>query len=413
MSRELHVLMISTDRSIFLSGSDAHTRMREYAALAKTVHIIVFTRRKENGIADFQNTEVASNCTAYPTNSLSRWLYIFDAYFLAKRLFLPSMDTVVDADTELIQDIPPVNLITAQDPFETGIVGLLIARKLRRPLHLQVHTDLFAPAFRRGSFLNSLRVKIAKFLFKRHADIRVVSERIKTSIFNEIKFPLSQSPRITVLPVFVNTERFINTPPSFDLHEQYPGFDLLVLVVARLEKEKNVLRAVQLAEEVNKDKAKLAVGLVIVGSGSEEAMLKNYVEHAGISDRVFFCGWQSDLVSYYKTADVLLVTSEYEGYPRMFVEAAASGCPILTPDIGSAGDIPFLHDSLICPENDNECLFRNLKTLASERTVRETLLATTRAGVKRLKFPTKEEYLAEYKRMWIDAAENDAFAPII
>lgn len=389
--------MISTDRNIFREGSDTNLRMKEYAALVEELHIVVFAKKS----LGLKETDIAPNVRAYPTNSFGRWLYVSDAYFLAKRLFAPG------------ENNPDISLITAQDPFEAGLAGFLIARMLRRPLHLQVHTDLFAPAFRRGSFLNSLRVMIAKFLFRRRADIRVVSERIKVSIFNEMKFPFNRTPRITVLPVFVNTEKFINTPPSFDLHEQYPGFDLLVLVVARLEKEKNVLRAIRLVEEVNKDKANVAVGLVIVGSGSQESMLQKYVARARLDTRVFFCGRQSDMVSYYKTADVLLVTSQYEGYPMMFVEAVASGCPVLTPDIGSAGDIPFLRDSLICPENDNECLFRNLKTLASERVVRETLIATARAGVKRMKFLTKEEYLAAYKRMWEEAATNDTFAPII
>jgi glycosyltransferase involved in cell wall biosynthesis len=405
--------MISTDRSIFIPGSDANLRMKEYAALAKTLHIIVFARRKEKGIAGLQNTEIASNCIAYPTNSLNRWFFIIDAYFLAKRLFLPSMNIKSDADTEVIEDVPPVSLITTQDPFETGFVGLLVSRKLRRPLHLQVHTDLFALAFGRGSFLNSFRVRIARFLFRRRADIRVVSERIKTSIFNEMKFPFNKTPRITVLPVFVNTEQFINTPPSFDLHEQYPGFDFLVLMVARLEKEKNVLHALRLVEDIAKDKPDLSIGLVIVGSGSQERMLKNYVKRAGFADRIFFAGQQSDMVSYYKTADILLVTSMYEGYGRMYLEAAASGCPVLTPDIGAARDMLFSWNSVICPEKDNACLFRNLENLASERVLRETFLASARAGVKRMKFQTKEEYLAEYKRMWIDAAENDVLALLI
>jgi glycosyltransferase involved in cell wall biosynthesis len=401
--------MISTDRSIFLAGSDANFRMREYATLAKKLHIIVFTRRKEK----FQATQVAPNCMAYPTNSFSRWFYIINAYFLAKRLFLPVMNIKADADTEVIQAIPEVSLITTQDPFEAGLAGFFIARMLRRPLHLQVHTDLFSPAFRRDSFLNTLRVRIARFLLRRRADIRVVSRRIKTSIFNEMKFAVNRSPRITVLPVFVDTEKFISTPPSFDLHKQYPGFDLLILVVARLEKEKNVLGALRLLEAVLDAKPDLYIGLVIVGSGSQEEFLREYAARAGIEGRVFFVGWQSDMVSYYKTADILLVTSEYEGYPRMFIEAAASGCPVLTPDIGSASDILFQWNSIICPENDYECLFRNIKNLASERVVRETLLVSARAGVKRMNFTTKEEYLAEYKRMWETVAESDAFGPIL
>lgn len=399
LPRELHVLMISTDRNIFREGSDANTRMKEYAALTRELHIIVFAK-KSLGLKEI---EIAPNARAYPTNSWSRFLYITDAYFLVKRLFLPSMERAV----------PEVSLITAQDPFETGLSGLFIARMLRRPLHLQVHTDLFAPAFHKNSFLNALRVRMAKFLFRRRADIRVVSRRIKSSIFNKMKFAVNRSPRVTVLPVFVDTEKFINTPPSFDLHQEYPGFGLIVLVVARLEKEKNVLGAIRLVEKVNKDKSDVSVALVIVGSGSEESMLRNYVKRAGMDDRVFFHGWQGDTVSYYKTADILLVTSLYEGYPLMFIEAAASGCPILTPDIGSASDTLFQWNAIICKEGDDECLFRGLKTLASERTVRETFLASARAGVKRMKFQSKEEYLAEYKKMWETAAENDAFAPII
>lgn len=391
--------MISTDRNIFREGSDANTRMKEYAALTTELHIIVFAKKS----LGLKEVEIAPNARVYPTNSWSRFLYISDAYFLAKRLFLPSMDRA----------IPEISLITTQDPFETGLSGLFIARMLRRPLHLQVHTDLFSPAFRRNSFLNALRVRMAKFLFRRRTDIRAVSWRIKSSIFNEMKFAVNRSPRVTVLPVFVDTEKFINTPPLFDLHTEYQGFDLLVLVVARLEKEKNVLLAIRLVEQVNKDKSNVSVGLVIVGSGSEESMLREYVKRAGMNDRVFFRGWQSDMVSYYKTADILLVTSLYEGYPLMFIEAMASGCPILTPDIGSASDTLFSWNSLICQEGDNECLFRNIKNLASDRVLRETLLTTARAGVRRMKFQSKEEYLAEYKKMWEQAAENDAFAPMI
>jgi glycosyltransferase involved in cell wall biosynthesis len=401
--------MISTDRNIFLEGSDANARMKEYATLAKELHIIVFAKKS----LGLKKTAIAPNARAYPTNSFSRWFYITDAYFLAKRLFLPPMNYKSDADTEAMENVPPVSLVTTQDPFETGLSGLFVARMLHRPLHLQVHTDLFNPAFRRGSFLNSLRVRMAKFLFHRRVDIRVVSRRIKTSLSRELNFAVNRSPRITVLPVFVDTEKFINTPPSFNLHQEYKGFDFLVLVVARLEKEKNVIRAIRLVEKVMNDKLNLSIGLVIVGSGSEKASLQNYVKRAGLDSMIFFRGWQNDMVSHYKTADLLLVTSLYEGYPLMFIEAAASGCPILTPDIGSASDTLFSWNAIICPEGDDECLFRNLKNLASERVLRETFLTTARTGVSRMKFPAKEEYLAEYKKMWETAAENDAFAPII
>jgi glycosyltransferase involved in cell wall biosynthesis len=365
--------------------------MREYASLAQSLHIIVFTKRAEN----FTKIDIAPNCIAYPTNSLSRWTYVFSAYFLARRFFLPAT--------------PSISLITTQDPFETGLAGFFIARMLHRPLHLQVHTDLFAKAFLQGSVLNRIRVTLAKLLFRSKADIRVVSNRIKTSIYREIKFPFNWSPRIKVLPVFIDAEKFITTPPSFDLHEQYPGFDLLMLMVARLEKEKNVLRAIRLVKDITKKKPGLLIGLVIVGSGSQEKMLQKYTARAGLSERVFFCGWQNDLVSYYKTADILLVTSQYEGYGRMFVEAAASGCPVVSVDVGVANEMLLSHNASICPDTDADCLERNIVNLASEHAVKEAFVASARGEVSRTKFPSKEEYLLEYQHMWEQAAQNEDF----
>lgn len=391
VSKALKILMISTDRNIFLEESNACVRMREYASLVEELHIVVFTKKKSG----FKELQIAQNVRIYPTNSFSRWFYVQDAYFLAKRLFVTG------------EEKSNINLVTTQDPFETGLAGFFISRLIRRPLHVQVHTDLFSPAFRRESFLNFFRVKIAKFLFCRGGDIRVVSQRIKKSIFSEMRFAFGCTPRVTVLPIFTDTQKFIMTPPTFNLHEKYSGFDFLILVVARLEKEKNVLRAIRLIEEISKDELNLSVGLVIVGSGSQESMLQKYANQAGISDNVFFCGWQKDdLVSYYKTADALLVTSQYEGYGRMFIEATASGCPVVTYNVGVAKEFLSFRNAIICSEQDNGCLLRNIKNLASDHVLRETLLATARNEVGRMKFQTKENYLSKYKRMWEDASES-------
>lgn len=402
--QKLHVLMISTDRNIFREGSDANMRMKAYATLVKELHIIVFAKRS----LGFSEISLAPNARAYPTNSRSRFFYMSNAYALARRLFAPGAES-----GDLTFSQPGIDLVTAQDPFETGFAGYRISRLLGRPLEFQVHTDVFNPAFRRSSVLNFIRVFVARFLLRSKATIRVVSERLRDSILHNVKYGFNRAPRITVLPVFVDAEKFRITPASFGLHEKYPGFDLLVLAVARLEKEKNVLGALCIMEEVRRARPDLYVGLVVVGSGSQENMLKKYAKRAGIGDRVFFCGWQSDMVSYYKTADVLLVTSEYEGYPLMFVEAAASGCPVLTRDVGGARDTFSSRNAVICPDGDEGCLGRNIINLASNSALREAFLSSARGEANRITFRTKEEYLAAYKRMWEEAVRGDDFLPLI
>ncbi|MBI1755217.1 hypothetical protein HYR65_02955, partial [Candidatus Azambacteria bacterium] len=133
----MNVLMISTDRNIFKEGSEARARMARYGALADELYIIVLTRRR----AGCAQTQIASNVRVYPTDSRSRWRYVFDAARIGKKLVAPT-------------------LVTAQDPFECGLAGWRVARHFKAPLQLQIHTDFLSPYCLRESFLNKIRVRI-------------------------------------------------------------------------------------------------------------------------------------------------------------------------------------------------------------------------------------------------------------
>jgi len=380
--------MVSTDRSIFREGSPARIRMAEYASLVERLDIIVFAKRSLH----FKPTVIASNATAYPTNSFFRFMYPVGAYSLAEKI----------VDPELLQYSNM--LVTTQDPFETGIVGYFIAKKWRAPLHLQIHTDLLNKEFGRSSSLNSIRVLIAKYLLKKHADIRVVSERVKRSILSSFHFPIQ--PRITVLPVYVDVEKYQNLPRGDMLVQKYPNFNLRLLMVCRLEKEKNVDLAIGLIARTAKMRPDPAAALVIVGAGKELSRLKRLAKKLDVSDRVFFEGWVDDLAPYYASADLLLSMSSYEGYGMVFVEAAAAGCPVLTTDVGAAGQILTDWNGIICQQNDIKCFLNPIIQFASGYSERKRLSDFARSAAERMKFETKEEYLAQYKKMWEEAAKN-------
>ena len=178
-SNGVKILMISRDAGILQEGSDVQKRMAEYGALADELHIVVFTQRIRNQESGIKNKKIEENVWIYPTHSRNKWFYIHDAYLIARRIIVASYKLQVISW-----------LVTTQDPFETGIVGWLIARKYHVPLQLQVHTDFFSPYFARESLLNKIRVRIAKFLVPRASGIRVVSERIKNSL-KAISYKLS------------------------------------------------------------------------------------------------------------------------------------------------------------------------------------------------------------------------------
>ncbi len=114
----------------------------------------------------------------------------------------------------------------------------------------------------------------------------------------------------------------------------------VLLSVARLVEWKGqdrVLEALARVREVVPD-----VAYLIVGEGPHRASLENTVRKLGLERHVVFAGFvpSSELPSYYRAADVMLVPSRefaaglpIEGFGIVYVEAAACG----TPTIGGLG----------------------------------------------------------------------------
>ncbi len=220
------------------------------------------------------------------------------------------------------------NWITSQDPFEAGILAYVIAKLFGLRLQLQLHTDIFSHFYPRASLGNFFRTLLARFLLPRADSVRVVSNKIKES--------LKGLKNVFVLSIFVDVQSIAVSSLTFNLREKYPQFTKIILVVARLEKEKNLLLALNAFYKMVRNNPK--VGLVVVGGGKEEARLKSYAKHLGINRSVQFEGWLSDPSSAYKSADLLLVTSFYEGYGMNIIEALACGCPVISTDVGIAAE---------------------------------------------------------------------------
>lgn len=68
--------------------------------------------------------------------------------------------------------------------------------------------------------------------------------------------------------------------------------------------------------------------LKVVGNTEEISddiyqIIKNY----GLKDNIEFCGYHSDVTKFYEEADIMLMTSEYEGFPMVLVESKLHGVP--------------------------------------------------------------------------------------
>lgn len=80
------------------------------------------------------------------------------------------------------------------------------------------------------------------------------------------------------------------------------------------------------------------LGLVIVGTGLEEAALKALAARLDIADKVLFAGRRSDIPALLQGLDVFVFPSLREGLPLALIEAMATALPVVASHDGGTGE---------------------------------------------------------------------------
>jgi glycosyltransferase involved in cell wall biosynthesis len=128
---------------------------------------------------------------------------------------------------------------------------------------------------------------------------------------------------------------------------QHKGFDILINAFALFAKD-------------NKEWT-----LDIVGDGPEHDMLQNLIIRYQLQDRITIHPFTQDIQSYYSEVSVFVLSSRWEGFPLVIMEALAHGLPIIASDIPVCKE--FLSGKDFCRffESENtESLYKALSEFA-------------------------------------------------
>ena len=133
-----------------------------------------------------------------------------------------------------------------------------------------------------------------------------------------------------VFPNGIDTKRYKKASAADSPIEKRPG-EKFIISVARLSPEKRQRTLIEAMPHIRSKKVKL----VLVGGGPYEEELRQRVEELNVGDRVIFAGMRSgdEVASMLKQADVFSLASyHFDNQPMTFLEAAASGLPIVYCD---------------------------------------------------------------------------------
>lgn len=297
----MNIFSISLDRNIAEPATDAARRQVSYARDANVTIVII-------GIGERRTVELAPNVRVHAVGGSAK----FDAFFSAWR----QIRTLLNRQT--------FDVVTAQDPLWTGILGWLASRRTRGRFHLQDHSAFFGRRLFR--FRDRCLMAVALFLARRADRIRTVSLRGRAGLLRIGIHP----GRVDVIPIAADLQRFATLPSPAS------GF-LHVACVARLEWEKGVDVLLQAWPIVIA--ATPSALLRIIGDGSQRAALEAMALRLGVADSVSFLGRREDVAEHIAWSTLVVQPSRFEGWGLSVVEAAAAGRPIVMTDVGCAGEV--------------------------------------------------------------------------
>ena len=121
--------------------------------------------------------------------------------------------------------------------------------------------------------------------------------------------------------------------------------------------------------------------LVIVGekekgdSQADSQKLLLQIKSAGLEDKVITPGRVGNIGDWYKRADIFVLSSRYEGFPNVLLEAMSSGCACIAfdCDTGPRNIIDNGKNGILVPSQDVDFLAREIKRLICDNELRAKL----------------------------------------
>ena len=223
------------------------------------------------------------------------------------------------------------DVVHSQSEFSTFILAKRIAHAVGAPLVHTYHTlyedytTYFSPNKRMGQIMAQL--------FSMHVLAKTDAVIAPTSKIERLLLSYGVEKLIKVIPSGIDLSKFAPTSVEDDatsrLREQLgiPKDTQVIVYVGRLAKEKNIDELISNFSTIANNNRML----LLVGDGPERPMLEEQVRTLGLGKHVIFAGMQKqeDIPSFYRLGTVFCSASTSETQGLTYVEALASGVPVL------------------------------------------------------------------------------------
>lgn len=103
------------------------------------------------------------------------------------------------------------------------------------------------------------------------------------------------------------------------------------------EKQKKLTRIIDASSKLKAEGYNFKI--IFVGDGKDQAIYKKLIKQKGLEDTIILLGAKKNPYPYFKICDCVLLSSDYEGYPVVFIESFILNKPIITTKVSDYEDV--------------------------------------------------------------------------
>jgi rhamnosyl/mannosyltransferase len=278
-------------------------------------------------------------------------------------------------------------------PFVPEIVWII--SKIRNiPYTAHIHSDI-GPSGILGFLLPLYKKVFLKPVLLSASKIIVPTTDYVNLISNKYNISLN---KICVVPYGIDHTNFYKS--SINMHKP-----ARLLFVGRLQIQKNLPLLVKSFYYLI-NHTKLDVELNIVGDGEDRDKICKLINTLGLTDRIHLQGklQGKNLYKMYSCSDIFVLTSSYESFGIVLIEAMASGLQIVVSNIPSVRNVVINEKTGLLSESSEKDFAMNITRILTNSSFRKKLIAN---GLKEVKKYNWDNIVLKYQNLYTEVKNEN------
>ncbi len=230
----------------------------------------------------------------------------------------------------LIRIKPTALISTIYHANMVAIISKLIARVDTKVLVRESNMHQTLKEASRNVLSYRITFFLMSFLYRLSDSVIVVSQAMQKELTSLVK---GLDEKIHLIYNFVDCEEVETLSKDYVNHSWLQTKrSKVILSAGRLSNQKNWPVLLDAFSKVQKD---YDIKLIILGEGPERESINNLIEDLELREFVSLPGFKKNPYSWMSKSDIFILSSDFEGFPNVLVQALACGCKVISSDCES------------------------------------------------------------------------------